>query len=133
MRLILDANVLFAALIKREVTLDLMYNLQLYAPDLILNETLKYKDYIIEKSGKPIYNFDKFLNLLLKYITLFPFSDFREFIDQAEKISPDPDDVSYFALALRLNCPIWSNDKKLKNQDIVKIYSTEDLIKLFNK
>jgi len=133
MRLILDANVLFAALIKREVTLDLMYNLQLYAPDLILNETLKYKDYIFEKSGKPIYNFDKFLNLLLKYITLFPFSDFREFIDQAEKISPDPDDVSYFALALRLNCPIWSNDKKLKNQDIVKIYSTEDLIKLFNK
>ena len=36
----------------------------------------------------------------------------------------------YFALALKLNCGIWSNDKKLKNQDKVKVYSTEDLLKI---
>ncbi|MEK6928390.1 MAG: hypothetical protein AABW65_00335 [Nanoarchaeota archaeon] len=35
-----------------------------------------------------------------------------------------------FALALKLDCAIWSNDKKLNEQDKVKIYSTEDLIEL---
>jgi len=45
----------------------------------------------------------------------------------AEKISPDPNDLMYFALALKLKCPIWSNDKELKKQNEVIIYSTEDL------
>lgn len=48
----------------------------------------------------------------------------RSFIDLAEKISPDSDDVLYFATALKLDCGIWSNDKELKKQNHVKIYST---------
>ena len=46
---------------------------------------------------------------------------------EAEKISPGLKDTQYLALALKLNCAIWSNDKKLKKQDKVKIFSTEDL------
>ena len=34
----------------------------------------------------------------------------------------------YFALALRRNSPIWSNDKKLKEQNKILIYSTKDII-----
>ena len=56
---------------------------------------------------------------------------FFDFIDGAERISPDPKDTSYFALALKLNCPIWSNDKKLKEQNKIKIYSTEEIVKFF--
>ena len=48
---------------------------------------------------------------------------------EAEKITPDKKDVLYFALALKLRCGIWSNDKKLKTQNKIKIYSTEDLLK----
>ena len=51
-------------------------------------------------------------------------------IQMAEKITPDPNDAEYFALALKLGCGIWSNDKKLKEQDKIKIYSTSDLIEL---
>ncbi len=63
----------------------------------------------------------------LKIITK---DEVRSFIDLAEKISPDPDDVLYFATALKLDCGIWSNDKELKNQNHVKVYSTSDLIKM---
>ena len=54
----------------------------------------------------------------------------RSFLDLANKISPDIDDAQYFATALKLNCAIWSNDKELKNQNHVKVYSTSDLIKM---
>lgn len=38
--------------------------------------------------------------------------------------------MAYFALALKLKCPIWSNDKKLKEQNIITIYHTHELSKL---
>jgi len=59
-----------------------------------------------------------------------PFKDIEQCLNEAEKISPDKDDVIYFALALKLNCAIWSNDKNLKEQNRIKIYSTSDLGKL---
>ncbi len=45
----------------------------------------------------------------------------------AEEISPDKDDVLYFALALRLDCAIWSNDKALKGQSVVAILNTKEV------
>ncbi|MBD3203458.1 hypothetical protein GF327_04130 [Candidatus Woesearchaeota archaeon] len=31
-----------------------------------------------------------------------------------------------------LNCPVWSNEKKLKEQDVIKVYATHDLINFLN-
>jgi len=47
---------------------------------------------------------------------------------EAEKFSPDEKDIMYLALALKLKSAVWSNDKKLKTQDKVKVYSTNDLL-----
>lgn len=53
-------------------------------------------------------------------------------MSKARKISPDRKDVDYFALALKMKCSIWSNDKPIKNkQNEVKIYNTEELVKMF--
>jgi predicted nucleic acid-binding protein len=41
---------------------------------------------------------------------------------------PDPDDIDFTALALKLDCPLWSNDKELKQQTVVKVFSTSELI-----
>ena len=54
-----------------------------------------------------------------------------DYVKEAEKLTPDPDDMPYFALALKLNCAIWSNDKKLQEQDQIKVYPTPELVKLF--
>ena len=48
----------------------------------------------------------------------------------AKHISPDVKDVPYFAAALKLKIPIWSNDAALKQkQDAVKVYSTKEVAK----
>ena len=51
------------------------------------------------------------MNSLNEIITIIPLEEFSRYLDEAEKISPDPDDIIYFALALKLKCGLWSNDK----------------------
>jgi len=134
MNIIIDANILFATLIKNGKTADILVNpfLVLNAPEIIFEEFSKYHEEIINKSHRNKEDFFSTLSYIKELITIIPNSPFYEFIDQAKEVSPDSDDIMYFALALKLNCPIWSNDKKLKEQDRVKVYSTEDLIREFN-
>jgi len=37
---------------------------------------------------------------------------------------------SLLALAMSLNCPIWSNDGHFKKQHVVKAYTTRELMNL---
>ena len=44
----------------------------------------------------------------------------------------DEKDTHYVALALKLNCQIWSNDNDLKKQNKkVKVYNTRELLEEF--
>ncbi len=58
----------------------------------------------------------------------FSLSEIKEFIEEGSIVSPDPDDSEHFALALKLNCPIWSEDKLLKQQDKIEILNTKELL-----
>jgi len=135
MELIVDANTLFAALIKISVTSDLIVDnsLTLYSVEFIFTEFEKYKDLIKEKTKRSDEEFEKFMEIIERRIKLIPFEEFQPFMEEAEKICPDPKDVQYFALALKLKCGIWSNDKQLKTQDRVKIYSTGDVKEILKK
>ncbi len=130
MQLVVDANILFSALIKDSVTSDLIVDnsLNLVSVEFIFEEFGKYKSLIKEKTERTEEEFDRFMEIILKKITLVPYEEFKSFITEAEKISPDPKDTEYLALALKLNCFLWSNDKKIKPQEKVKVYSTEDLM-----
>lgn len=72
------------------------------------------------------------MHVLQDIITVVPEEEYSKFMKEAEKISPDPKDTMYFALALKLKCGLWSNDKKLKEQNKVNVYST-DQVKLLVK
>ncbi len=130
MILVIDANILFSALIKNSFTSELMLknNLKLYSPEFILEEFFKYENYILKKTKRTKEEFIEIIHILKEIIIIIPKEDYSCFIKKAEKISPDPNDILYFALALKLNCPIWSNDKKLKEQNKILIYSTKDII-----
>jgi len=80
-----------------------------------------------EANQKPTHENEIIISAKIEFV---PSSEFEKFVPEAEKISPDPNDTEYFALALKLKCCIWSNDKKLKNQNTVKVYSAEDLIRI---
>lgn len=113
-------------------TCDLIFNdrIKLFAPDFLLDEFEKHEDEILFKSELSESEFKLFLSLMSSRIEFFSYSEFKRFISLSKKISPDPNDTEYFALALRLNCGIWSNDKKLKEQNQVEVHSTSELMKI---
>ena len=132
MKLIVDANVLFSALIKKGLTAELLVSdkLQLLAPEFLFTEFAKYKDLIIRKTHRNEEEFNQLLEILKEQISIIPKKEITAFMDEVEKISPDPKDTVYLACAIALKSNIWSNDKKLKqNQAKVTVFSTEELLK----
>lgn len=134
MDLVVDANILFAALIKESITSDLIVEdkLHLFAPEYIFEEFEKYREIIKNKMYRNDKDFDKALDVFQRRIGLIPYKEIKPQIDKAITISPDIKDVQYVALALKLDIAIWSNDKTLKEkQNEIKVYSTNEIIKLF--
>jgi predicted nucleic acid-binding protein len=132
MKLIVDANILFSALIKDGLTAELLISdkLQLFAPEFLFTEYTKYKDLILRKTHRNEEEFNNFLEILKDQIFIVPKKEIMPFMDEADKISPDPKDTVYFALAIALKSNIWSNDKKLKqSQTKINVFSTEELLK----
>jgi len=135
MKLVVDANILFAALIKEGSTAELLISnkIHLFAPEFLFEEFSKYKELILKKTHRSNEEFNQFLDILKNQITIVPKKEITPFIDKAEKISPDPKDTIYLALALALKSNVWSNDKKLKEgQNKVNVLSTEELIEKTN-
>ncbi|HIH11820.1 TPA: hypothetical protein HA241_06530 [Candidatus Woesearchaeota archaeon] len=73
------------------------------------------------------------MHQLHQVITVVPQEEYVTYMEMAEKISPDDKDVMYFALALKMNCGIWSNDSMLREQDKVTICNTKELLDLLKR
>jgi len=132
MQLVVDANVLFSALIKSGATrrILLLSEHDLYAPEFMVDE---FKKHLPELQKKTHLQKDKLaqnLETLLQFaeIKLVPFKEFKHKQEPASKISPDKGDIAYFALALYLQCRLWSQDKRLKKQNKVNIVTTKELL-----
>ncbi|HLD18946.1 MAG TPA: PIN domain-containing protein [Candidatus Nanoarchaeia archaeon] len=131
MKLVVDANIIFAALIRDSHTRRMLLapDNELYAPEYMILEVKEHFETLKEKTGLTEEELDALVDGIAKMadIKIINPQEFKDKLQGADSISPDPDDIQYFALALKLNCPIWSNDKKLKEQKKVKIISTEEL------
>lgn len=132
MELVVDANVLFSALIKESFSYSLLFNekFRLFTPEYIFTEFEKHKEEILKKTERITEEFFRLIEILKRRINIIPLEELIPYIEEAEKLTPDPDDMTYFALALKLNCAIWSNDKKLKDQNKIKVYNTHELSKI---
>ena len=132
MDLIIDANIVFASLIKLSTTAEIILNenFHLFAPEYLFDEIQKYENYILDKTKRSKDEFYAFFEMLKDIITIIPVEEFKKYIKKAEEITPDIKDIYYLALALRLHCPFWSNDTKLNKQKLVKIYSTKEILSL---
>ena len=129
MDLVIDSNILFAALLKESGTSDILFKHTLYAPEFIFEEFRKYKDYLKGKTKRTKENFNKLFDLFEQNVLLIPKEEIEPFMEKARKISPDEKDIIYLALALKLRCSLWSNDRSLKEkQNVIQVYSTEELI-----
>lgn len=131
MQAVIDANVLFAALIRDSHTRHLMTdrNLRLHSPDYLLHEITKHSDIIMAKTGMTRDEMKVLIHSFIAKadIAIVPFQEFEDNMEEAAAISPDPNDTPYLALCIHLKCPLWSNDRILKKQDVVRVLNTEDI------
>src|SRR3989338_1282292 len=132
MDLVIDANVLFAALIKDSFSYNILFSgkFHLFTPEYIFAELEKHKEEIMNKTERTTEEFFRLVETLKRRIVIVPLEELVPYVEEGEKLTPDSDDMAYFALALKLNCAIWSNDKKLKDQNKIKIYNTHELNKI---
>lgn len=130
MGLVVDANILFSFFNEKSKARELstLSSIILYSPEFALEEINKHRGEILKRFSLSDVQFSLILKLLQIVINFVKSEEYTRFLPKAKEISPDPDDVDFFALALKLECDIWSNDTNLKEQSRVKVFSTKDLV-----
>ncbi len=76
-------------------------------------------------------DFEILMNILLERVTLVPFEDFRQEYDYAMQIMEpvDENDSPFLAVGMALGINgIWTEDRHFLRQNLLKVYSTGDLV-----
>lgn len=135
MELVLDANVLVAGFLRsartRELLLDERLRLRVPEYGLIETERVLTSPRIRKRLGDlSIKDIEFILSRLTAKIQVLPRSIYEATFAQAQTLSPHPEDAPYLALALTLQIPLWSNDRELKKQTAVSVFTTEELLRV---
>ena len=132
LKLVVDANILFCGLIGKGITKILLFSdkLKLFTPEFLFEE-LKEHTYRIELlSSLPLNDIKVLISKLENCIESVERQKFEKFLIKANSLVSDPDDTEYLALSLSMNeCPIWSNDPHFKQQSLVRVFTTSELVK----
>ena len=130
MRVTVDANVLFACLIRDSATRKLLFNpaLSLFSPEFIVDELLLHLLEIREKSGLGEEELHRLAGKVFGQLTIVSDKDLEPFLPAAASLIKDPKDWLYLSCALREDTIIWSNDRDFSAQRRVRVVSTKDLM-----
>lgn len=134
MKLVIDANRIFSLIIGKKLNsaaIEVFFSddTEFSAPFRMLAELENNREEIRLKSGFSHEDFDNFVSVLKLKLRFIPLEDFMDKISEAKEISPHSKDIEYFALALKLGCGIWSDEKSFRKQSKVKVYTTSELLK----
>ena len=135
MELVVDANILVASFLRSAVTRELLLDerLALWTPEYGLTETervLRAPRLRRRLGGMTEVDVRTILTQLTSKVRVLPASSYRHKLVQAKQVAPHPEDAPYLALALHLHLPLWSNDSALKEQPLVPVYTTQELLDL---
>ena len=133
MKLIVDTNMLISALIKdgavRKILLS--QDFKFCTTEQFLVEINKYIPMISKKAKMSLEETYLMFFFLLSYFEIIPISKYVNKFDEAYEIMKDidEDDTLFIALALAIpNDGIWTEDKHFQKQEVIKIWTTKDLI-----
>ncbi len=125
---VVDSNILISALVRDGVTRKIIFNpnLLFFTPDYTLLEIHKHKISIAEKAGIPLVVLDTLVDHIFSVVVIINKSEYCSFIDYAKILigNVDIDDVSFLALSLSKDLPLWSNDQHFLLQNEISVYST---------
>lgn len=132
MQLVVDVNPVFSALVTKgnsSKVFELNRKLKRFEfvmPEFLFLEIGRRMDRLLSKSGLTKEEISEAFSIIKQNITPVPFSDFSDKLPEAMKLNFK--DSQYLALALKLDCPIFSGDKDLKKQGKVKVFSPRELL-----
>jgi predicted nucleic acid-binding protein len=134
MRIVIDANMIIAALVRDSKAREIIMSGKLYfiSPDFVLDEIYKYGENICEKSGISKIEFELMMALIFQRVSIINADYYKAYEETAKEImKEDVKDIPYVACSLALKCDgIWTNDSDFENIKEIKIFSTKELLKL---
>ncbi|MFZ2454902.1 MAG: PIN domain-containing protein [Candidatus Altiarchaeia archaeon] len=136
-KLVVDANIVFSAISTRTFTFELIRLLhekgvRLYSPQYIHEELVDKTPRLLEYSKLTGDELGLLLKVLFRQIDTVPKDEYSKHMPEAERqIKDHLEDVPYLALAIKLDCPIWSNEQRLGKLKDIKAIPTHKLKKLF--
>jgi len=135
MKLVVDTNILMAALIKdssiRKIIVTSKHDF--YIPQAAVEEIYGYIDLISKKNSLSREENLQFLSTLLKYMKKVDFEFYKHKMKEGKKIigKIDKKDIPFIALALSFeNNGIWTEDKHFEKQKKIKTWRTTHLLSL---
>jgi len=134
MRLIVDTNIIISSIIKAGKTRQILFdfNFEFFTPAFTLTEIRKYTDEICKKGKIDLADFENYLKIIFKYVTIISPEKYFDLFSEADILIKDKKDIPFISCALALKCGLWSNDKGFREQKIVKVYTTQNLLDKFN-
>ncbi|WP_456453822.1 PIN domain-containing protein [Thermococcus sp.] len=132
--LVINTNVLFSFFGKSTTTRELIFLLsgRLLSHKFALEELEEHRKEIMKKARIHEDDFRQLTNVLKEHVIFVEEEFYAEFIPLAFEITPDKDDTDFVALALKINAPLWSNDKRLKEIENIEVLDTKELLKLLD-
>lgn len=133
LHVVVDTNIFVASFLRKGDTRKILFSkeFQLFSPDRLNFEVLAHKEEFKQKAGLNELEFHQALEIELENLQIVPFKEYGFLKQKALLICPKShdEDWPFIALSMKLNCPLWSNDKALKKQNTVQVLSTDDLMK----
>jgi len=136
MIVVLDTNIIISALLKDSVTRKIIFKSDhtFLFPENIFQEIRKYKKEILAKSGLNEEEYSELITKILKYVHIVPEELISFKKEEAHHLvkNIDLNDILFFATALSFkDSVIWSEDKKLKRQNKIKVFNTKEMIGIY--
>lgn len=130
MKVVVDSNILFSFFNTDSDVRELLLTPELvfFTPEATKFEIERHSGDITAVADITQEEFEWLWNILFEAVQQVPLEEYESAIDEAFDIVPDRKDVAYFALALSLDAPVWSNESGLKEQDRIDVLDTGEMV-----
>ena len=135
MKLVIDANIAIAALLRDSTTRRILFHplLELHSPAYLNDEIEEHWERLREIARLGKLAFKEAVKTVLEHITIHKEEDYSEKLVAAyQKMQAiDETESPYLALAQAIGADgIWSNDQHFHEQHEVVVFSTKDLFEI---